>query len=287
MRCVALSSLVFLVVAACGTTKSRSDELPFVKPNELMGMEIQNRIAQIPYQHREELFNSLLWLVQRGEQAIPSLLDGLSHDEPKVRSNCAWVLGQIRDRRVIPSLRPMVRDSSESVRYEVARSLVALGDVQFAPVLIEGLDSDKVQVRYLCHEALKNATLRDFQYDHLGDDRVARSQAVYRWRTWWAQQSGDQFFASSYAERHGIDPNGLATGPAPIDGVPAAPNGETAIPNAPIPGTPDGAQGGAQGQAGAGSTGSTGDDDPDIQVSRPVPQSGTRAGNGATSTSGR
>ena len=67
-----------------------------------MGKEIDHRVAQIPYQHREELFNNLLWLSQSGEQAIPALLVGLEHAEPKVRSNCAWVLARIGDRQNSP-----------------------------------------------------------------------------------------------------------------------------------------------------------------------------------------
>lgn len=216
MRSVALSSLL-LALAACGTP--RQEESPFVQPNQLMGEEIRQRVDQIQFQHREELFNSLLWLAQAGEQAVPELLDGLKHPEPKVRSNCAWVLAQIGDRRVIPYLRPLVDDDSQTVRLEAARTLVLLGDLKQVPTLIEGLDSDKVQVRYLCHEALKSSTGRDFDYDHLTDDQLARAQSVYRWREWWGEQSGDPFFASAYAQQHGLRMENATR--------PAAPGGET------------------------------------------------------------
>lgn len=224
MRSVYLTSLLLLAVSACGTT--RTNDSPFQQPNQLMGMEIQERIDQIPYQQRDELFNNLLWLSQRGEQAIPSLLKALQSSDPKLRSNSAWVLGQIHDRRVIPDLQAIANDKNETVRLEVARTLVALGDLTQVPTLIEGLDSDKVQVRYLCHEALKDATRRDFDYDHLADDELSRAQAVYRWRMWWAKQSGDQYFASSYAQQHGLRPDGQ---PMTTDtDTPAAPSGETA-----------------------------------------------------------
>lgn len=68
-----------------------------------MAGEITRRVEQIPYQHREELLQSLMWLAQTGEQTIPALLTGLHHGNPKVRSSCAWVLGRIGDRRVIPT----------------------------------------------------------------------------------------------------------------------------------------------------------------------------------------
>ena len=124
----------------------------------------------------------------------PSASEAFSGSAVKLRSNCAWVLGQIRDRRVIPDLQRLSRDPNETVRLEVARTLVSLGDLSQSPTLIEGLDSDKVQVRYLCHEALKDATRRDFDYDHLADDELSRAQAVYRWRQWWSKQSGDEFW---------------------------------------------------------------------------------------------
>lgn len=216
MRTLALPTLLF-TLASCGTV-ARQD-LPFTEPNALMGEEIRQRVADIRYQHREELFNSLVWLAQTGEQAIPALLEGLDDQEPKVRSNCAWVLAQIGDRRVIPYLQTKVDDDSESVRLEVARTLVLLGDLSQSPQLIEGLDSPKVQVRYLCHEALKTATGRDFDYDHLTDDKLARAQSVFRWREWWGNQSDDPFFASAYAQANGLRVESAAR--------PAAPTAET------------------------------------------------------------
>ncbi|MHC5065586.1 MAG: HEAT repeat domain-containing protein [Planctomycetota bacterium] len=224
MRRFVLVNLLFLGLTACG---SSSSTVPYAEPNELMGEEIDRRITQIPYQHREELFNNLLWLSQAGEQALPSLIAGLQHDEPKVRSNCAWVIGKIGDRRTIPDLQKVSQDKNEQVRLEVARSLVTLGDMGQAPTLIAGLDSDKVQVRYLCHEALKLSTGRDFSFDHLSEDVDSRHQAVWRWRNWWSEQSGDSWFAKQYADENGLSETGELVGtPEP----PAAPDGETKVP---------------------------------------------------------
>jgi hypothetical protein len=240
MRSAAFTTL--LVLTACGTTGRQDNE--FVQPNELMGQEISRRVDEIRYQHRDVLVNNLLWLSQAGEQAIPALLDGLRHEDPKVRSNCSWVLAEIGDRRVIPYLQPMTKDSAESVRLEAARSLVVLGDLKQVPVLIEGLDSERPQVRFLCHEALKRATAREFEYDHLTDDRLARSHAVYRWRRWWSEQSNDPFFAASYAQTHGLRTDeAMASGSGD---QPAKPDGEMQpMPLTPTP-TP-------QGDTGAGS----------------------------------
>ena len=178
-----------------------------------MAEEIESRVTQIPYQHREELLTNLMWLSQTGESTIPSLLRGLQSEDAKVRSSCAWVLGRIHDRRTIPQLQVALRDSNESSRLEVARTLVSMGDLQPSPLLIEGLDNDKKEVRFLCHEALKAATGRDFGYDHLSDNDTQRHAAVLGWRQWWSEFSGDTFFASNYQQRYNVS-------------MPAAPTGE-------------------------------------------------------------
>ena len=200
-RLVWTALIVLPLWASCGSTSGTSR---FTEPNALMADEIRNRIAQIPYQHREELFHNLLWLAQAGEQAIPALLDGLQHNSPKLRSNAAWTLGQIGDRRVITDLKELAQDENPTVRLEVARTLVLLGDIQHCALLIDSLDSDQVEVRYLCHEALKSSTGQDFGYDHLSDNVMLRHSTVLAWREWWGEMSGDPWFAAGYARRHGL-----------------------------------------------------------------------------------
>jgi hypothetical protein len=225
MRSLVLPSIALLAVAGCGSGPART-ESPFAAPNQLMGEEIRNRIASIPYQHRSELFDNLLWLSQTGEPAIPALLESLSNNEPKVRANCAYVLGRIGDRRTIPNLNALAKDRHEVVRMEVARALVLMGDVKHAPTLIAGLDSDRPQVRYYCHEALKSATGRDYGYDHLTEDEQQRKSAVFAWRRWWSEQSGDPWFAKKYAADNGLNPDGTPKA-APVDeDAPAQPSVE-------------------------------------------------------------
>lgn len=201
----AVLTLPLLLLCSCSMFSSEEKET-FTPPNSLMADEIQSRVDQIPYQHGQELVLNLMWLAQTGESTIPTLLNGLKHDNPKVRSSCAWTLGRIRDRRTIPYLQAGVKDSNETVRLECARTLVTLGDVQQAPVLIEGLDSNKKEVRYMCHEALKTSTGRDFGYDHLSENETQRRTAVLGWRQWWAEYSGDTFFASSYQQKFLLQP---------------------------------------------------------------------------------
>lgn len=224
MRIAAYGATLLFAFAACSTTDS--SESPYQQPNSLMAGEIDRRVEQIPFQHRDELLQNLLWLTQTGEQTIPALLAGLRHENPKVRSSSAWVLGRLRDRRTIPNLQQAMRDTDQTVRMECARTLVTLGDLHWSPNLIEGLDSDRKEVRYMCHEALKTATGHDFGYDHLNQNVAELRQTVLRWRQWWSEYSGDDFFAQSYQQQHGLQ------------GQPAAPMGEQK-PMEPTP-SPDG-----------------------------------------------
>lgn len=214
MRIAAIGASLLLALASCSTTKPSSDS-PFVQPNPLMAEEISRRIEQIPFQHREELLENLVWLAERGEQCIPSLLTGLRHDSTKVRASCAWMLGRLRDRRTIPNLQQAMHDDDVTVRMECARTLVLMGDLAWSPNLIEGLDHERKEVRYLCHEALKTATGHDFGYDHLNQNEGDLRLSVLRWRQWWGEYSGDAMFAASYQQKHSLQ------------GQPAAPQGET------------------------------------------------------------
>ena len=157
MRIAATAVIAFLTLTACSTTEPAS---PYQQPNALMGSEISQRIDQIPFQHREELVQNLLWLAQTGEQAIPALLDGLGHEHAKVRSSCCWVLGRMRDRRTVPQLQRLTTDTELSVRMEPSLAR-ADGRHRPGPNLIQGPDSDRKEVRFMCHEALKSATGHD------------------------------------------------------------------------------------------------------------------------------
>ena len=212
---IAVLTLPLMLLASCSMFSGGETKSEFTPPNSLMADEIESRVQQIPYQHRDELLQNLMWLSQTGEPTIPSLLKGLKHESPKVRSSCAWTLGRIRDRRTIPHLQAMAKDTNETVRLEVARTLLSMGDMQQCPTLIEGLDSEKKEVRYLCHEALKGSTGRDFGYDHLSDNTTQRRSSVLGWRTWWSDYSGDPFFATNYQQKWSLNP--------------AQPSGETSL----------------------------------------------------------
>lgn len=245
MRNAAFGATLLIAFAACSTTTVQSSPDAYQQPNSLMAGEITRRVEQIPYQHREELLQNLVWLANTGEQTIPSLLTGLQHENPKVRSSCAWVLGRIADRRTIPNLQQAMRDDDPTVKMECARTLVVLGDLAWSPTLIEGLDSDRKEVRYLCHEALKTSTGHDFGYDHLNENKDQMLLSVLRWRQWWSEYSGDQLFAQSYQQQHNLNA-AMAQPMGETQAKPVAPSplpgNENQAPQNQTPNSPDGNQ---------------------------------------------
>ncbi len=175
---------LILLGAACGTTGPAPDDSEFATAPGFIQKEIQERIAAMPYQSGEVLYQSLLRLTYIGEPAIPFLLEGLSGDHPRTRGSCAWVLGVLKDRRTIEPLRRHLDDEAPEVRYEVANSLCALGDPAGYPVLIAGLSDPSIRNRYKAHESLKLLTGLDFGYRH-DDPPEKRRLAVRKWKEWW------------------------------------------------------------------------------------------------------
>jgi hypothetical protein len=179
-RFLIASSLV-LVAVACGST----DEDPyFDEPPTFLKEEISERIAQIQYLSDEKLMENLNRLTYIGEPAIPQLLQGLQHDQPRTRGSCAFVLGRIRDRRTVKPMKEALDDPVTSVRYEVATALGQIGDPSGYPVLIEGLSDELIRNRYKAHEALTLLTNLDFGYQHDAAPSD-RAMAVRKWREWY------------------------------------------------------------------------------------------------------
>ncbi len=192
---LSLLALLPVVLPSCSGTTSPKDA-EFDSGGALMSSLIQERLDQVPYQRKDELMNNLLWLAQVGEPAIPKLKKALNSDNAKLRSNSAYVLGAIGDRRVIPFLRKYISDENQLVRLEVARSLILLGEYEGMPELLTGLDSDHLQVRAMCFDALKSVTGKTFDYDHRQKDQALRRESIRKWKDWWTAQSGEAWMQS-------------------------------------------------------------------------------------------
>ena len=125
------------------------------------------------------------------------LIEALDHQVPKVRANAAWCLGQAGNRKAIPYLQRRAQDKNPTVRLEISRQLLFLGDYSQVGELITGLDSDNARVRFLSYEALRSTTGKDYGYDSRVASKDGRAEAVGKWQQWWEEQKKSQWFENS------------------------------------------------------------------------------------------
>ena len=186
MRWVVHSLLVVAFAStliSCASLSGGRSE--YMKANPLLQEEIDILIRDLPHMHGPELLASMSRLVVIGEPAIPYLLDGLESDHPKTRASVSYVLGEMRDRRVIPNLREVLDDEYAAVRYEAAASLVVLGDWGAIPILFDGMRDENPYNRYKAFRVLTEQTQQDMGYDYQAPEEE-RLAAVRRWETWYA-----------------------------------------------------------------------------------------------------
>lgn len=84
--------------------------------------------------------------VIRDTRAVPTLLDSLRDESPKLQARCAWALGEIRDSCAVKSLRELLEDPTipDLIEIEVLRALAKLRAVE---LLIQALQSAYPNVR--------------------------------------------------------------------------------------------------------------------------------------------
>jgi HEAT repeat protein len=99
------------------------------------------------------------------------------------RMGCAWVLGRIGDTRSVPHLETLLTDKVDFVRYEAASQLGSVGSKSGYRTLVQGLDHEKLEYRFKCHEALRELTGKNFGYSHNAAPEL-RASAVEKWQAW-------------------------------------------------------------------------------------------------------
>jgi len=189
--------ILTLAFTSCGSTTSTLTEEGIDEPSQLMADTIQDRISQIEYQDGDELLANLTWLSNQGGASLRGLIEALDNPVPKVRANAAWCLGQAGNRKAIPYLQRHATDKNPTVRLEISRQLLFLGDYSQVGELITGLDSDNARVRFLAYEALRSTTGKDYGYDFRVASQEGRADSVAKWSTWWTEQKQSQWFENS------------------------------------------------------------------------------------------
>ncbi|MHC4550522.1 MAG: HEAT repeat domain-containing protein [Planctomycetota bacterium] len=181
-----------LVVALCACKSSRKDEAQTAGPdatefNEANSPVVQTRLKarvdNIRYQRGVTLVTNLERIASYGEMAIPVCMEGLESEDALTRMGCAWVLGRIGDTRTVPALEVLLEDDVDFVRYEAASQLGNMGTKVGYPVLVQGLEHERVEYRYKCFEALRDLTGHTFGYSH-NASAEERAESVEKWQAW-------------------------------------------------------------------------------------------------------
>ncbi len=148
-------------------------------------------LAELAAARGEQIVEVGRRLVARGETAIPALQKALVSSDSALRSNAAYFLGVLKDRRTIPDLRlASTNDTDAAVRYEAAGALLEMGDPSGFPVLVDGLSDVDARRRAKCIDVLAEATHERYGFEPDGDP-AERSAAIHRWRTWLAVKVDD------------------------------------------------------------------------------------------------
>jgi len=115
----------------------------------------------------------------------------LKSDNPQLRSNAVYVLGEIyrldRDREALEAVRGAMSDRDRLVRLEAARALLESGDYGGVDELLEALDDPGRGIRARAFLALSDAAGGvDFGY-RAAADSASRQEPIARFRAYFAR----------------------------------------------------------------------------------------------------
>jgi len=198
LRPLASLTLAFSLVA-CGSPATKSDmptgstDGAWVKASPVLQQQIDDEAKRLPWTHGFERLEQIRWFASIGEPGYDTLLELAADPRDDVAAAALAAIGATLDRRLVTYVREVAWTSQRmqgDLRLERARTLVRLGDWSEIPVLIDGLDDERIYTRTLCFEALQEATHETQGFDPRSSEE-ARKSAIARWEQWWFARSGD------------------------------------------------------------------------------------------------
>lgn len=193
-----------LLVSACRTTSSRDvrdrskPQSEWIQATPLLAQQIEDEAKRLPFSHGFDRLEQIRWFASLGEPAYPTLLRLAEDPRDDVAAAALAAMGATLDARLVPSVNRLSWTPTRlngDLGLERARTLVRLGDWSAMPVLIRGLEDERLFTRSLCLDALKEATHETHDYDPRAETSV-RARAVERWKSWWLQRTGEGILPS-------------------------------------------------------------------------------------------
>jgi HEAT repeat protein/outer membrane protein assembly factor BamB len=153
-------------------------------------------LGYLPFADDETIFqeveSALVAVGLREGKPDPALLRALKDPVALRRGTAAHVLCQIGGPAYHPPIRPLLADSSPSVRLKAALGLVSANDAEAIPVLIDLLADLPPRGRQQAEEYLSNLAGEWAVRGPQGNDLTSRKLRRDVWAAWWKQTDGDR-----------------------------------------------------------------------------------------------
>ena len=185
-----------LVASSCVTVDPNAERKanlgPWVQASPQLQQQIESQAQRLPWAHGMDRVELIQWFAAVGEPAYETLLALVLDPRPDVAGASLAALGATRDSRLVEPLRdlPWPPADKADLALERARTLLRLGDWSMVPLLMKGLEDDRLMTRALCGQALFEATHERFDFDPNGTPEE-RAASVERWKAWWYERQND------------------------------------------------------------------------------------------------
>lgn len=179
---------------AAGAERSDEGGDDWLEPSPQLASQIEVRSHEVEVISTLEDFVRLSdWFQNVGEPAYPKLLDMAQSRSRRSKEFALSVISAMADPRLLKPFKEQVmlpaRENANH-RYEYARALLRMGDLQGAPILIEGLEDDEPMKRQLAYKALVRSTRNEIPFD-ANAPAEERVEAVTAWRDWYEKRTAD------------------------------------------------------------------------------------------------
>lgn len=195
LRALALA-LSLSVVAGCSSTKNAStsdlSETRWVRASPILDQQLRDAAEQLPWAKGLQKLELIRYFANVGEPAYDLLVELAQDPSTAVATSAYSAMGASRDARLVEEIHNIEwvpAEATQDLRLERARTLARLGDWSTLPVLIRGLEDDRLYTRALCDQALREITKERITFDPRGEV-VDRELAVQTWERWWLKYSG-------------------------------------------------------------------------------------------------
>jgi hypothetical protein len=193
-----LAVLCFLFLGAGCASSSRDvrdagPEQDWIQPTPLLAQQIEDEAARLPFSHGFDRLEQIRWFASLGEPGYSTLLRLAADPRDDVAAAALAALGATMDARLVLHIRALPWSEEREhtdLGLERARTLVRLGDWSQMPLLINGLNDERLFTRSLCLDALREATKETHGYDPRAE-KSEREKAIARWDEWWLQRGGE------------------------------------------------------------------------------------------------